>query len=155
MVCRISYFNDILERSVSRSSSFEDLEKAINEKTGQLRDENVPRKPVPLPKDFSYATTLQAGSQQSDRSSWHSGWSRLVSDTGHKAGPYMASKTAVESQSSLESSWSDTSSGSSCSMASSDTLSNSSPAPRKKYRKPTPSSSISSSSRRSPLSTMR
>jgi hypothetical protein len=168
-MCRVSYFDDISERSVSCRSSFDNGTLLENERAFQVvtlkvtrtKTTSISEAPEPLPRDFSGASTLLGEFQQSDRHGLCSKQSfplykffcagrpsrRLQSDyrrLSHVGCSIALNSMAFQSQKSpglsLESSASDTCGASSRS---------------KGQWKASPGSSISSSSRRSPLSTVR
>jgi hypothetical protein len=169
IICRVSYFDDILERSVSRRSSFDNggllgcerTFQAIPSRVTRTERTSISEEPGLLPRDFSHASTLledlrelyrhPLGSKQTcpsyklgrgERASRKlQSQDRRLSQTGRCITPSSMSSQSQESLRSLpESSSSDI--GRSSSRSS-------------RHWKASPSSSISSSSRRSPLSTVR
>jgi hypothetical protein len=169
IVCRVSYFDDILERSVPRRSSFENHGLLEHEKSFQAMPSRVTRSkmtsiseaPGLLAGDFSRASTLLEDLPELERHplcskqtcpSYKLGrgertsrklqsQNRRLNQTGRCITPKSMSSQSQESLGSLRGS------------SSSDIIESSSRLSR--CWKTSPSSSISSSSRRSPLSTVR
>jgi hypothetical protein len=169
IVCRVSYFDEILERSVSRWPSFDDGVLLAQEKTFQvfpppvarIKKTSTPASAKVLPSNFSCVSTLLGNLDWLDKYPFHSSQAysshnlgckgrssrrlksdcRLLSDVGRSiTESSMSCQSQRSPDSSLESRASDTF--------------------RWSYRQSSrgtasPSSNISSYSRRSPLSIMR
>jgi len=169
IVCRISYFDEILERSVSRCPSFDDGVLLAQEKTFQvfpppvarIKKISTPASTKVLPRNFSCVLTLLENLDQLDKCLFHSSQAysshklgckdrcsrRLKLDCRHLSD---ARRSITESSMSSQL---QRSLGSSLESSSSDTFESSS---RQSSRRiASPSSNISSYSQRSPLSIMR
>jgi hypothetical protein len=167
VICRISTFDDVLERSVSRGSSIDCEKQPYRQSDSDASDASsisstsstgegqIKRKPVPqTPPQSSESISAKTRAPPKtvapllNQGNWNSAWAHFVQETGGRPlRPSPSQFSNNNSDYSLSSSSSSTTersaTSSTCSLHSSGS------------GKAKPSSSISSSSKRSPLSTMR